>query len=130
MVESHWASGKNKSHVGSSEKNSTDENNCWLNEEYEIVKECHPCTDFEITSKSIGVCVATHFKELLKCRVSGKIVSRSCDKVAWLEERNFWIFEGCMFVLGLISTTIVFARQKILDHQMLRRVQRQLASGV
>jgi len=50
--------------------------------------------------------------------------------VTWLEERNFWIFEGSMFMLGVISTTVVFARQKILDHRMLRRIQRQLASSV
>lgn len=130
MLESHWASGK-KSHIGGvPEKNATNENNCWLNEEFEVIEECHPCSDFEITSKSNGVCVPTHFKETIKCKVSGKIINRSCDKVTWLEERNFWIFEGSMFVMGVISTIIVFSRQKILDHQMLRRIQRQLASGV
>ncbi|KAJ4434956.1 hypothetical protein ANN_23528, partial [Periplaneta americana] len=87
-------------------------------------------SEFEITSKSNGVCVPTKFKETLRCKSSGKVVSRSCDKVTWLEERNFWIFEGSMFLLGIISTTVVFARQKILDHRMLRRIQRQLASGV
>lgn len=54
----------------------------------------------------------------------------SCDKVTWLEERNFWLFEGSVFIVGVISTTIVFTRQKVLDHRMLRRIQRQLASGV
>ncbi|XP_069672277.1 protein JTB isoform X1 [Periplaneta americana] len=130
IVESHWTSGSSRNHVGVAEKNATNENNCWLHEDFEIVEPCHLCTEFEITSKSNGVCVPTKFKETLRCKSSGKVVSRSCDKVTWLEERNFWIFEGSMFLLGIISTTVVFARQKILDHRMLRRIQRQLASGV
>jgi hypothetical protein len=32
--------------------------------------------DFEITSKSVGVCVPTHFKESLSCKLSGKVVNR------------------------------------------------------
>ncbi|XP_021919690.1 protein JTB [Zootermopsis nevadensis] len=130
IVESHWTAGNGKNHVGAVGKNSSNDNNCWLREDIETVQPCHPCTDFEITSKSVGVCVATHFKETLFCKSSGKVVSRSCDKVTWLEERKFWIFEGSVFVVGVISTTFVFARQKILDHRMLRRIQRQLASGV
>jgi hypothetical protein len=32
--------------------------------------------DFEITSKSVGVCVPTHFKETVSCKLSGKVVSK------------------------------------------------------
>jgi len=56
-------------------------------------------------------------------------LSYSCDKVAWLEERKFWIFEGVTIGGSLISTLTVFLRQRVLDRRMLRRLQRQLASG-
>ncbi|XP_066990906.1 protein JTB isoform X2 [Anabrus simplex] len=128
VVESHFTSGTSRNHHGSVSKNSSSE--CWTREEYDIIEPCHPCTDFEITSQSNGVCLKTHFKEVLKCQKSGVTVTRSCEKVQWLEERNFWIFESLMFVIGVISTAAVFARQKVLDHRMLRRVQKQLASGV
>lgn len=130
VVESNWTSGNGRNYVAAVDKNSSNENNCWLHEEFEIVEVCHPCTDFEITSKSVGVCVPTHFKETISCKLSGKVVSRRCDRVTWLEERSFWMFEGLVFIVGVISTTAVFTRQKILDHRMLRRIQRQLASGV
>jgi hypothetical protein len=130
IVESHWTSGNGRNHAAVIDKNSSNENNCWLHEEFEIIHACHLCSDFEITSRSVAECIPTHFKETLSCKVSGKVVNRSCDRVTWLEERNFWLFEGSVFIVGVISTTVVFARQKILDHRMLRRIQRQLASGV
>nr|CAD7195307.1 unnamed protein product [Timema douglasi]CAD7401858.1 unnamed protein product [Timema poppensis] len=129
MLESHWTSVGARSYPTVSGKNTSSEHGCWLHEEYQIVEPCHLCTDFEIASKSNFVCVPTHFKEVLQCQISGK-ASRSCDKVTWLEERNFWIFEGVMFVISVISTTTVFARQKVLDRRMMRRIQRQLANSV
>ena len=66
----------------------------------------------------------------LVCLILMLIFIFSCDKVTWLEERNFWLFEGSVFIVGVISTAVVFTRQKVLDHRMLRRIQRQLASGV
>lgn len=78
IFESHFASeslspssASNKNKEYPTENNST----CWLHQEYEIITECHPCTDFEIKSKSIGVCIHTHFKEILKCQ-NGEIVTR------------------------------------------------------
>ncbi|KAK7789976.1 hypothetical protein R5R35_006808 [Gryllus longicercus] len=127
VLESHLTAGNSRNHA-TAVKNVTSD--CILREEFSVVEPCHPCTDFEITSRSIGACLPSHFKEVLKCSKTGTTVVRSCDKVTWLEERNFWLFEGLMFALGLVSSTIVYARQKILDHRMLRRIQRQLASGV
>lgn len=54
----------------------------------------------------------------------------SCDKVIWLEERNFWLFETCMLASSIIFSVYAYGRQKILDHRMLRRVQKQLANSV
>lgn len=127
VLESHLTSGNSRTHV-TPIKNLTSD--CILKEDYSVIEPCHPCTDFEITSKSISACLLTHFKEILKCHKTGTVVVRSCDKVTWLEERNFWMFEGFMLLIGLVSITLVYTRQKILDHRMLRRIQRQLASGV
>jgi hypothetical protein len=44
IVESHWTSGNGRNHVAVVDKNSSNENNCWLHEEFEIVESCHPCT--------------------------------------------------------------------------------------
>lgn len=85
--------------------------------------------EFEIASRSIGVCIHTHFKEVLKC-ANGETVTRSCDRVAWLDERNFWTFEALMFFASVISTIFVRIRRKTLDRRALQRVQRQLANSV
>lgn len=128
------------------ENNST----CWLREEYTIIQDCHPCTGmfflnfhivtfifiiffniaFEITSKSKGVCIHTHNKEVLKCKPSGETVSRSCDKVAWLDEKNYWQFESSLFVVGVLSSALSIWRQRILDRQTMLKIQRQLGQTV
>lgn len=43
-MESHWAAGNGKNHVGAVGKNSSNDNNCWLREDIETVQPCHPCT--------------------------------------------------------------------------------------
>ncbi|XP_071444769.1 protein JTB [Hetaerina americana] len=129
VVESHWTNGSKKTYPETLLRNNSVLSSCWLKEEYEIVEPCHLCNAFEINSLSVPACLLTHYKEVINCNTSGR-VQRSCDRVAWIEERNFWIFEGLMLVLGSVSITAVFTRQKILDHRVLRRLQRQLASGV
>lgn len=126
IVESHWTEKSNsRKRIFPVEQNST----CWERETFEVVRECQPCTDFEIASKSIGVCIHTHYNEVLKC-ASGEMVTRSCDRVAYIEERLFWKFESFMFVTAFISTFCVYIRKKVLNKRMLQRVQRQLANSV
>lgn len=84
---------------------------------------------FEIASKSQGVCVHTNNKEVLRCK-SGETVSRSCDKVAWLDARNYWTFQGTLFLIGAVSTFVSFMRQRFLDRQTTLKVQRQLGHTV
>ena len=60
------------------------------------------------------------YKEKVKCQ-SGKEAYRACDKVGRIEDRKFWI--------GAVSASVVFLRQKQLDHKMYQRLQRQIASG-
>lgn len=54
----------------------------------------------------------------------------SCDKVQWLEERNFFIFESCMAGFGILGAIIVKFRQKQLDQRMMARIQQQISAGV
>ncbi|XP_015511244.1 protein JTB [Neodiprion pinetum] len=127
IIESNWTdTDSSKAFVESVEKNSS----CYLNEEFDVILECHPCTAFEIASESIGVCIHTSNKEVLKCRKSGITVTRSCDKVAWLEERSFWRFEGLMFGLAVLSCISVYWRENILRQRIVRKVARQLRASV
>lgn len=54
----------------------------------------------------------------------------SCDKVAWLDEKNFWTFEGLLFAIGIISTSFSCLRQRALDRKTLLKIQRQLTQSV
>lgn len=86
-------------------------------------------SESEINSGNLRVCVKTHYKELLRC-ASGEVVLRSCDRVAYYDERDFWTFEVFMLILSLISFISYTSRQKVLNKRMLQRVQRQLANSV
>ncbi|XP_017773548.1 PREDICTED: protein JTB [Nicrophorus vespilloides] len=127
IVESHWTEHTNPSRkrVFIVEQNST----CFEKEHFEIIKECEPCTEFEIASKSIGVCIHTHYKEVLRC-ASGETVTRSCDKTAFIDERTFWRFEGCMFLASVVATFCALSRKRVLNRRTMQRVQRQLANSV
>ncbi|XP_004526209.2 protein JTB [Ceratitis capitata] len=103
------------------ENNST----CWQREEYTVIQECHPCTEFDIISKSLGVCIHTHYKEVLRCK-SGETVTRSCDRVALVDQRNFIKFEITCFILGLFSYLISYTRDRILTRRTHLRIERQL----
>lgn len=71
----------------------------------------------------------THNKEVLQCQ-NGEIVSRSCDKVAWLDERNFYTFECVQLLVGAIFTLASFYRQRVLDNKVQLKIQRQLRQAV
>lgn len=129
IVESHWTSGNTRAVQHPLVNNGSGVELCWLNEDYEVVEECYPCTAFEIASNINKVCGPTHFKEAVNCKKSGKVY-RSCEKVTWLEEKRFWQFEGLMIVIGCISTVSVYLRQRVLDYRTLRRIQRQIANSV
>lgn len=128
IVESHWTDGNRRSSKKNNfivEQNST----CFEKEPYEVVKDCEPCTPFELRSKSLGVCIHTQYKEVLKCS-NGEIVTRSCDKAAYYDEQAFWRFEGFMFGMSVVFMVFVTARKRVLSKRMIQRVQRQLANCV
>ncbi|XP_015925441.1 protein JTB [Parasteatoda tepidariorum] len=102
---------------------------CWQIEDYFIKQHCAPCSDFEKVSRHLPACVSTGYKEMVSCKVSGDVY-RSCDKVLWLEERNFFIFESCMVCLSIVSAAVTSFRQKQLDQRMMMRIQQQISAGV
>lgn len=71
IVESHWTDNSNKLYLENFENNTR----CVSGDEYEITSECHPCSAFEIASKSIDVCIHARYKEVLKCK-SGEAITR------------------------------------------------------
>lgn len=113
-------------------------------------------SDFEVASKSIKECIPTKYKEVIRCKTSGKAVRRyasvlipsisfpilflqsshlpffltfsSCLRVVWLEERNFRVFEGVSFCGAVLSSLAVYVRQRQLDRRMMKRLQAQLSS--
>ncbi|BES96507.1 Jumping translocation breakpoint protein [Nesidiocoris tenuis] len=133
IFESHWAfEASSVTHFGnySNLQKNASGNICKADEVVEVVEACHPCSDFEIASKSNKACLATHFKEAITCQKSGIKSYRSCEKVQWMEERKFWQFEFLIFVLALTSSASVVLRQKVLDQKHLRTLQRRLANSV
>jgi hypothetical protein len=118
FIESEWDLISPKPRNFIVENNST----CYLTEEFEVLEHCTHCSDFEIQlakHNQEGVCIHTHNKEILRCK-SGKIVIKSCDKIAWLEERNFYVFIIIAFIVCAFSTGVVYTRQKFLDRNFFR----------
>ncbi|XP_013190535.2 protein JTB [Amyelois transitella] len=128
ILESHLADtlsgSQRKNKTFPTETNST----CYKHKPFKIISECHPCSDFEIKSESIGVCKHTSFKEILRCD-NGETVTRSCDRVAYLEERAYWKFTIWSFVIGAASSIAVMLRMRILNHRAKRRAQQVLSNG-
>ena len=108
---------------------SNQKNVCWLTENWSVAKECDFCNDLERLSGSEPACNATGKKELIKCEKSGEVY-RSCHRVIWMEERNFWAFESTAIIFGIFSSIFVIIRQGQLDRKMMDRIQKQIAQGV
>ena len=86
----------------------------------------------EVKEMFMTICFNTNFpgnKEKVRCD-SGLEAFRACGKVTRIEERKFWIFEFVCALSGALSASIVFLRQKQLDHKMYQKIQRQIAAGV
>ncbi|XP_067838298.1 protein JTB-like isoform X2 [Heptranchias perlo] len=94
---------------------------CWEKEEFSIVRECTPCSDYE---KTVHVeCAFTGFVEEVKC--SSDQTYRSCRSVE-MEELKFWKFEGVVVLVGVIFAIVVIFRQRTLDRRAEQKVRRQL----
>lgn len=104
------------------ENNST----CWLREDYEVTKECHPCTpNLGEGLQATGVCVNTRFQEILRCK-SGEIVIKSCDRVAIDNIKHFFVFESFCFIGALISFLVAYIRERLLNRRIHLKIDRQI----
>lgn len=129
---------ENRFPIGNEFKNSltrphenSSEVECEAVHEIEVLAECRRCSTFE--QKTMNYCKVTGYMEQIKCLSGankGKEISRSCPQIAWVEERHFWIFEGCSLLVGFASYGIVFLRQRRLDRLLIEKVNRQIAAGV
>lgn len=70
IVESRWTTNSNINSLTNTS------NDCWVKEKFQIVEECHPCTNFEVASKSVEACLNTKYKEVLQCEFTGKVQRR------------------------------------------------------
>jgi len=108
----------------------TAKDKCWTKESYEVIEQCEVCSKEEVSSNVPVVCaVAKNYKEKVRCQ-SGSEAFRACNKVSRIEEQKFWMFELVCALMGGVSASVVFIRQKQLDHKMYQRLQRQIAAGV
>ncbi|CAF1013898.1 unnamed protein product [Didymodactylos carnosus] len=102
-------------------------NSCSSTEQFDILTQCQKCTNFE--KRYDPSCKLTGFKETLLCSTSQKQASRSCQIPFKIQKERFWIFEGCMFAITLISLLCVHLRQKTLDKQMVEKIKRQIGEN-
>ncbi|CAF3547776.1 unnamed protein product [Rotaria sp. Silwood1] len=90
---------------------------CYQTEPIDIITYCQKCTSFERRSKAIG-CLPTGYRELVICSKSNIKTLRSCLIPIHIQKQNFWIFEGIILFICLLSIVSVQSRQKTLDKQM------------
>uniref|UniRef100_T1JET1 Protein JTB n=1 Tax=Strigamia maritima TaxID=126957 RepID=T1JET1_STRMM len=119
----------NTGHSNSIMSPNTSKNACWINKDVKIIKECQQCSTFDMNVK-VPACLPTGYREQVHCIHEDEDVWRSCDRLPWLEKRNFWLFESTFFVLGLFSGFVTYQRQRLLNRRTLERIQKQISAGV
>lgn len=73
IIESHWTETAGAKVII---KNVETNTSCISEENFKVISECHPCSDFEIASQSIGICAKGRFKEVIECESGEKITRR------------------------------------------------------
>ncbi len=103
-------------------------NECYLSEPVDVLSLCQKCTSYERRSKAVG-CSPSGYREYVNCSKSNIKVYRSCPIPAQIQKQHFWLFEGFIFFIGLLSIASVHSRQKILDKQMVEKIKRQIGES-
>jgi hypothetical protein len=101
---------------------------CYLTEPVDTIALCQKCTSYERRSKAI-VCLPTGYREIVLCSKSNIKTARSCAIPLYIQSQHFWLFEGIIFILGLVAIASVHSRQKILDKQMVEKIKRQIGES-
>lgn len=114
----------NKSYVENAKMSPNSD--CGKTEETRSLAECVHCSDYE--KKSIKGCLQTGNIQLTYCVDSHIKFYGSCRHIAQWEEKKFWMFEGVMFVMLMVSSAMVWFRQRQLDSVFYQKVQKQVES--
>ena len=101
---------------------------CHLTESVQIVTACQKCTSYERRSQAAG-CSPSGYKELVRCTKSNIQTYRSCPIPMQIQKQHFWLFEGMIFLIGLMAMAYVQSRQKTLDKQMVEKIRRQIGES-
>ncbi|XP_015763969.1 PREDICTED: protein JTB-like [Acropora digitifera] len=99
---------------------------CWKNEETQTVGECIHCSDYE--ERTLVGCRESGNIQLTICIVSNIKCYKSCPHVIEWEEKKFWIFEGLMLLGLMVSSSVVWYRQRQLDNIFYQKLQKQVES--
>lgn len=94
----------------------------------EVLGECTPCIEQQ-KRWQVEQCGETGLHKKFRCK-DGKEEFFSCSRAKSVEERQFWMFEGIVFTIGLLSYIIVIMRQRKLDREALQRIRRQVSSSI
>lgn len=89
-----------------------------------VLRECVHCQLEELRNEE-PYCMETGFKEWVRC-ADGREVYNWCDITPAVEERTFWIFELCTFIIGAASYTVVYLRQRKNDQLLMDKINRQI----
>jgi capsular polysaccharide biosynthesis protein len=103
-------------------------NECYLTEPADVLTLCQKCTSYERRVKS-KACLPTGYKETVLCSKSNIQTVRSCQVPISIQRQNFWLFEGCTLVIGILAIFTVQSRQKTLDKQMVEKIKRQIGEN-
>ncbi|ELW47314.1 protein JTB [Tupaia chinensis] len=98
---------------------------CWLVEEFVVVEECGPCSNFQV--KTNRECGSTGYVEKITCSSTKKSEFKSC-RSALMEQHLFWKFEGAVVGVALVFACLVIIRQRQLDRKALEKVRKQIES--
>jgi hypothetical protein len=101
---------------------------CYLTEPVKIETLCQKCTSYERRSKAVG-CSPSGYREYVECSKSNIKIYRSCPIPAHIQKQHFWLFEGFIVFIGLLSIASVHSRQKTLDKHMVEKIKRQIGES-
>lgn len=101
---------------------------CWETENFTLVGGCSPCHPLatKILSDS---CTETGFNQLVQCTESNQRVYKSCPRSRQSIEKSFWVFEGVIFSVGLVSCFVVYVRRRKLNREAAERVRKQISNS-
>ncbi|XP_067664754.1 uncharacterized protein [Haliotis asinina] len=95
---------------------------------YTALDVCKSCTRDELR-RDVHYCHEKGYKLLIQCS-DMRIMYKGCDITPDDEQKQFWIFEGVCFVIGIASYLVVHHRRSMLDKMMMDKINKQIAAGI